>query len=300
MLQEIKADKDNFNLFTGEFIMNLLEIRNFLNAGNTPGGPEVYHISSVVLPVQQRFQTFKVSDLNIFYESNSLNQLLNGEKGSSLKIENDTWQAGSVFHLMDQPEFYKGFHLDPDILICEDMGNEQADFIAVDSKARKIVQIHCKCIGELDDTKSHIKPESLSANKLHEVASQVLKNLRFYESSQGISQALMKRWNKKLSEKLDRLRLPRGGDIKQAAEAIHELLRSTDTRKEVWIVIGNCYRSDKLIQAITSDNLPDYPTIQLLYLLQSCYTNAQMVGAQLKVITGSLEEPKTKTVALKK
>ena len=236
-----------------------------------------------------------VSDLNIFYESNSLNHLLNGEKGSSHKIANGTWQTGSVFYVMDQVEFYRKLHLDPDILICEDMGDEQADFIAVDSKARKIAQIHCKCIGEVDETKSHVKLESLSANKLHEVASQVLKNLRFYELSQGISQSLVKRWGGKWHGELNRLRMPLGGNIKQAIEVIHEMLRSTDTRKEVWIVMGNCYKSNKLMKAIRSDDLPEYHTIQLLYLLHSCYTNAQMVGAQLKVITGGLEEPKTVT-----
>jgi len=52
-------------------------------------------------------------------------------------------------------------------------------------------------------------------------------------------------------------------------------------------MLGNSFTYDELNNAIDGDKKPKYHIIQMLYLLRTCFSSVQMIGAQLKIITRS-------------
>jgi hypothetical protein len=83
------------------------------------------------------------------------------------------WTNNTLFGIireLGEPAGLREFFGDPDILICDDMRTEAADFIMANTKKRRIVFIHAKA-------NSIKKPYSASA--LQEVISQATKNINY-------------------------------------------------------------------------------------------------------------------------
>jgi hypothetical protein len=233
----------------------------------------------------------RISNLDIFAGSPFLNGITKKEKGLLDKVshklvldEDGLWAKKSVFRAMIQDRFYTELHFHPDIIICEDLGDERADFIAVDLRQKKIAQIHCKNGGD--------SMGALTAGKLHEVVSQVQKNLGFFEPSARIGSDLETKWKGKWEDKVERIyKAPTDCAPGQTINEIRSLLRSNSVQKEVWVVMGNTYAPTEIPAAIVNNKPPRHSVIQMLYLLHACVSSVQMVGAQLKVITGTADEP---------
>lgn len=231
----------------------------------------------------------RVRELDIFAGSRFMDHITKGEKGKwneklrLVEIEGDTWATGSIFRGTDDASFYTQLGLTPDVLICEDLGDERADFLAFDFNDGKIAQVHCKNCG---DTMGE-----LSAGKLHEVISQVQKNLGFFEPSARIDPGLVGKWRGNWDDRLPRLRRhPEGWTFDQTIRKVRDLMRSTNVQKEVWVVMGNACSPTKLPAAVKGTTLPRHSIIQMLYLLHVCVSSVHMVGAQLKVVTGTVKE----------
>ena len=85
-----------------------------------------------------------------------------------------SWQAGSLFAFLDQVLTGKmdntslgtGFKA----VVCDDMGTECADFIALEPEMDRAVFVHAKAIAD---------NPGVSASKLHDVCAQAVKNLEF-------------------------------------------------------------------------------------------------------------------------
>lgn len=204
------------------------------------------------------------------------------EKGEEGVIGHNTWQDGSVFHLIDKGKMlYELGELEPQILVCEDLGTEYADFIAADLDHQRVALIHAKQCGS-----------GLSAGDLHIVNSQVTKNLEFLNPTGSVAPDRGRKWDqlwkwrKSDPEKkgLKRIRRsPAGVAVKGASvfKEIQKLIRRPSTEKEVWIVLGGGFSISELKEQLKET--PPYHVVHLAYLLQSCNANVSSVGAKLRI-----------------
>lgn len=207
------------------------------------------------------------------------------EKGPEGQIGRQTWANKSIFRVIDKNKhFYTLGELEPHILICEDMGTEYADFIAVDLKHNRVALIHAKqCKG------------GLSAGDLHILNSQVTKNLEFLNPTGSVGPERGHRWNQlwkwvktdRANKGLKRIRYVPAGmpdDGASIFELVQNLIRRPSTEKEVWMVLGNGFSIKEFTKELDKDK-PPYHVVHLAYLLQSCNANVSSVGARLRVFT---------------
>ena len=99
----------------------------------------------------------KDSILNVFEEHESLKSIVS-EKGK-LSKNSRSFSQDSIFYFVE--ELFK----DAEILVCDDLGNEWADHIALNGNSISFIHSKCK-----DDT-------SLSASNFQEVVGQAIKNI---------------------------------------------------------------------------------------------------------------------------
>ncbi len=198
------------------------------------------------------------------------------EKGAPGSTCKKTWPDGSIFELIDHKPVGLLRAADwpnLDYLICEDMGTETADFVAVDQRNRRLALLHAK----YDGSKS-------GASAFQIVSAQATKNLEFFNPTGNFVPDQTARWSAKWQNQLPRIRPRFGGRVQNIVQDIDDLLRSSDVQKEVWIILGRGFSKSGLLTQLAADN-PPYHMIQLAYLLQACNANASSVGARLKVFT---------------
>lgn len=216
-----------------------------------------------------------------------------GKKTKKYKYDksNGTWAQGSLFHFIDKnPILFQqaGWKHNEIYLVCDDMGEETADFVAIDPKRDRVAVIHAKC-GKKEGG-------SFSATDFKEVSSQVVKNLGLFNPATPYSPDLLSRWRKKWPANgkngagLDRIR--RGPSemkpsLKEVIEALYRVLSSPSSDKEAWIVNSYGIRPDDLKKLLkeTENNksLPRYNIIQLLYLMHSCNSAVSSQRARLRI-----------------
>jgi hypothetical protein len=96
------------------------------------------------------------------------------EKGSA-KRNLTAWATDTVFGVIIDPKGIRGELGKIDLLICDDMETEAADFVAVNFNPPRVVFIHAKH----SKTKKG-NARKVSAGALHEVVSQAQKNLHHF------------------------------------------------------------------------------------------------------------------------
>jgi hypothetical protein len=84
------------------------------------------------------------------------------------------WGAGSAFEVVETKLVPDDFQGDYAGLLCTDMGNEPADFIAWGKKRVAFVHAKSKSLERKDEERGGVAPSAL-----HEVVSQAIKNLRY-------------------------------------------------------------------------------------------------------------------------
>src|SRR5207247_3593633 len=97
------------------------------------------------------------------------------EKGCPGSAGPNGWEQGTLFSVIDTLGSGTGMRTPftgVSLLVCDDMGTEIADFIALDESSHRVMAIHAKAF-------STAKP--LSASALHEISSQALKNLGYLQ-----------------------------------------------------------------------------------------------------------------------
>jgi hypothetical protein len=225
----------------------------------------------------------RMDNLELLFGIGQLERI-KSEKGKEGIIGHNTWQDGSVFHLIDKGKtLYELGELNPQILVCEDLGPEYADFIAADLDHQRVALIHAKQCGS-----------GLSASDLHIVNSQVIKNLEFLNPTGSVAPDRGRKWDQLWkwrttdSDKkgLKRIRRsPAGVAVRGASifKEIQELIRRPSTEKEVWVVLGGGFSISALKKQLEAT--PPYHVVHLAYLLQSCNANVSSVGAKLRIFT---------------
>ena len=187
------------------------------------------------------------------------------------------WPSKTVFAIIDNrkngmisAEFGKA-----DLVICDDLGDEIADFIAVDFRDHRIALIHAKAGKSV-----------FSASALHEVVSQALKNLSFLAKRRD-PPTRVSNWTRSASwgSNIKRWRhgdrrLPTGSRLWEKIR--REVIDNPQSKIEVWLVLGNILQRQRLLEKLgagTRDNV----TGQFVYLLSSLRSTCAQHGAKVRI-----------------
>ena len=221
--------------------------------------------------------------LNIFEPMAALGNVYS-EKGPEGSATKDGWHPSSVFHVIDS----RGTQADQgyddslaralegtDILICDDLQKEVADFIAASCKEQRVVFMHAKA-----------DPKVLSASAFHDVCAQALKNLEplnpYYNWTPPNLSLWEKPWRRSGQEYVEQ-RIRKGeGTAQELWKAIRNIIRNPAAIREVWIVYGKGFSLNKLREEQLKDNpLPE--AVQLLYLLQSTWASLASLNVRFRI-----------------
>lgn len=205
------------------------------------------------------------------------------EKITSEKGDLTGWSASSVFGaITDKAKVFRDAKWMPEILVCNDVGApEIADFFGLSDKAKKIVMIHAKKAKE---------GSKLSASSFHEVCSQAVRYLGFFNPSDTQTKLgeakIDAKWNPDVAKYKEQKRLvwsPAGIDAKAAFQKFTAAISDPTYSREVWLVMGNGLSQGGFVKAVEKKT-PKPNEREMSYLLQSTWCAAASVGASLKVV----------------
>jgi hypothetical protein len=201
------------------------------------------------------------------------------EKG--ILTDPEGWDEDTLFGIIaryGEPAGLKqDFFGEPDILVCDDMGTESADFILGNTKERRVVFIHAKASST---------PHPASASALQEVVGQATKNINFLGMFSDEAPANLGRWDEPWKNK-DALcttpRIRRGfGKGQKTWEHIHAIIRHPLADREVWLFLGQMLSRSRF-EALLRKEPVGAEALQAAYLLFATLTNVASVGAKLRV-----------------
>lgn len=234
--------------------------------------------------------------INILLNSDKVFSNIISEKGKTCKEDNSGWEDGSLFELIRT--LGKGTGISkiigqPDILICDDLGAEIADFVMRyehKNKPSKIVLLHAKA-----SNKSLSDNGGVSATKLQDVCSQASKNLNYISLYNELVPAKIDKWNEKWTDGDNHVsgfvetRLFHHGKNKYLGQSgkeiwnrINKLTKDPYTEREVWLFLGNILSKKVFWDKISQDN-PNRFAIQVAYKLHETLTSIASVGGKLRV-----------------
>ena len=202
------------------------------------------------------------SFLKVFKPFSELERI-SSEKGEVNEFST-TFEEDSLFYFIDNTladEF--------DYLVCDDMGNEWADFISIENNKR-ITFIHAKS-GD----------ERLSASDFHDIVGQAQKNLgNLFDVSE--LERKIKNWKNPFKKsKIERLRC---GD---SLESLHDMYETTllapNVRHRVYLVVDFISKSnlEEALQKLKEGKTAKHQVVQLLWLLSSLVLSCQEMGVEI-------------------
>jgi superfamily II DNA or RNA helicase len=176
-----------------------------------------------------------------------------------------------------EEQFKRSVGFNPTLLVCDDMDKESADFLLASEDEGVVALVHAKA-------SSSRRPYSASA--LQEVCAQAQKNSNLFSFFSLAEPSNLARWNRphrfnSLSVR-DRVRIPRGESAEAVWERLKDLLLNPQTRKEIWIVLGNTLSNSEVREQIQSPT-PVPEVIQLNHLIETTIANAGSLGAKLRI-----------------
>jgi hypothetical protein len=194
------------------------------------------------------------------------------------------WPAGSLFNEIDlnlrQGEAGNAFGPKYGALVCDDLDDETADFIAIDKgKAGadgRVAVIHAKW-------KSG--NPGVSASHLYDVCSQAVKNLAYLKVDSQELPGTGQKWNRPWKLKPGSVKRIRSGpDTGAEFRTLFRDVRSRpSTRREVWLVLGGGVLSSKAL-ATEFSRVPIQPhVLQTYHLLLSTFSQCLSIGVDLKI-----------------
>ena len=234
----------------------------------------------------------QLSLFDLFFPIKELG-IISSEKGRTTVNSGEAWSPNSLFGFIDalgrvggdDTIFTKELGGAIDYVICDDSGdNETCDFIIGSVALKKVIFVHAKAY-------SHGRKRSASA--FQEVFGQAIKNLSYLVPTEINSPPNLHLWdngwsayvgkddhNQSITLKIHR-RIRRGkGPGLDIWNSIKQLIRNPTASREVWIVLGNAF-SLKEFQKLHQAKEPE--TIQIIYMLQSTWSNINKVATQFKI-----------------
>jgi superfamily II DNA or RNA helicase len=227
--------------------------------------------------------TGRKADVELARVLESINDLdvLETEKGdASASANGKTWHPTSVFGWLDGGA--KGTPLSEwldgaDILVCDDMQTEAADFILGDSKRHRVAFIHAKAQRE----RSYV-----SAKKLAQVTAQAVKNLDYLNMFSMKDPPNVGIWSGDWKEpSIGKVK----GRIRRGAKSgpkiwsmLKRLIQDPQTERQVWIVCARSLSAGEFAKEAHKSN-PSAEAIQVLYSIQSTWSAVASIGARLRL-----------------
>lgn len=162
-----------------------------------------------------------------------------------------------------------------DVLVCDDLGDEWADFIGLNTQARppSINFYHGKH-GDL----------TLGASSFHVSVSQAEKNLGRMAMHPEAMEAKYGGWvanyaGPKVQSSI--ARIVRGGEIAEVRQRIDEVRQAPDVVKHVYIVTSSLSKAqvEAAFQALAEGGRPSAHFVQLYWLLMAYYSSCAEMGA---------------------
>jgi len=202
-------------------------------------------------------------------------------------LNDDTWDPNSLFGIianLGRTTAVSDCFGDPDIVICDDVGTEIADYIYCDIKSPKVIFIHAKASS---DTITH----KCSTSKLHDVCGQATKNLGYLAMFNDNPPSKLNSWQKpwkakvndgqgKVSSRIVKVHKKMSPNL--IWRQIRDCINNPQVEKEVWLFLGNIISQEHFEKELAK-NKPAPNVIQAAYLLHATMADAASVGAKLKV-----------------
>ncbi|WP_371435198.1 DEAD/DEAH box helicase [Polaromonas sp.] len=164
-------------------------------------------------------------------------------------------------------------------LVCDDLGTECADFVAVNFTTRQLAFIHAK-VGS---------SSGISASAFHDVVSQALKNLVYLSPGRAMPEGVsswtsVKKWNGTAVPRL--VKKPPGGlEGKKLWESIRKnIIGTANAQLYVVLATSGCCNQKILRKAIENPVRRTAETGQLMHLLDALNGTAGTLGAQLEIL----------------
>lgn len=192
------------------------------------------------------------------------------------------WKRDSVFGAIhDRTQVFTSAKWTPEILVCNDVGSpEIADFFALCETTKRIVMIHGKKARE---------GSSMSASAFHEVCSQAVRYLGFFNPTDKETKLTTKKisddWCPSAADhpKLKRLVWAKGNPTpSEVSKKFTAAIEDPTFGREVWLVMGNGL-SQKLFEQAVAKTKPKPNEREISYLFQSTWCAVASVGASLRV-----------------
>jgi hypothetical protein len=248
-----------------------------------------YTLGAFYTPIIQfgsRYDDDKIGLLKVLHPFACL-ESTGSERGMACLTNRSGWDARSLFSIVALLGVGHGMEAefgDPDIVVCDDLGTEAADFILGYTKEKRVIFIHCKGKG---NNGSH---GEYSASALQDVCGQATKNLRYFSrfgsdvppkakdwatkdwSAAGISGSVKKRIRKG----------PAGRNGKELWGDIQTIIRDPYAELEVWLFLGRMLKKCEFEKQLTKAQ-PAPEAQQAAFLLFSTMNDVASVGGRLKV-----------------
>lgn len=241
-----------------------------------------------------KYDDDQIGLLKILYPFEALDTV-GSEKGQTCAEDGSAWDANSLFSIIDL--LGVGYELEalfgtPDIVVCDDMGTEAADFILADTTENKVVFIHAK-------GNSSGKARKYAASPLQEVCGQATKNLKYFARFGTDEPPRTRRWHtdvwrttkaktgniKPIGHVTSRLR-KKPADVTTGLDTwkkIRTIIRNPNAELEVWLFLGRLLSASSIEEQLTKKK-PSAEAQQAAYLLFSTMNDVASVGARLRVI----------------
>jgi hypothetical protein len=212
---------------------------------------------------------------------------IGSEKGINCREDETGWDTNSLFNIIDQSG--RGFNLEeqfdaPDIIVCDDMGTEAADFIIANDSLKRVVFIHAK--GNNGAEKYY------SASALHDVCGQATKNLKYFNRFVNNAPPKAEKWHKSgwsdpsntTGKVKDRIRrnTTTASTGSKLWQNIFKIISSPNADMQVWLFLGRLFSKSRF-QSELERAKPRTEAIQAAYLLFSTMNDVASVGARLKI-----------------
>ena len=205
------------------------------------------------------------------------------EKGD-LKTPAQTWPSGSLFRLIDRSlrpaarnhpfgEPFAG-------LVCDDLGTEVADFIAIDdATAGAVASRAVFIIAKHQDG----NPE-VSASALYDVCGQAAKNLSYLKGDARDLPGSPQKWNNDWRLEGGRVARIRAGGPAAALRSMFARVRANpNAQRAVWMMLGGGMLSRNALEQALARTTPLPHVLQFVHLVLSVYASCQSIGAEFRI-----------------
>lgn len=211
--------------------------------------------------------------LRYFFEENNMINA-NSEKGTFMK-DSISFSDDSIFNILEKRLDLLGY---TDI-ICDDLGNERADYIAFDENRLSFFHAKYKQVDRNRGKKS--------ASALHDVVSQALKNLVFLDNIENINldQIYKNKWsnkyiNNEITTQINRIRKSANDD--SIATRLQETNRQINVQRYMVLVVN--FISKIEITNYIQNQSTDTQIQQIIWLLSSFISTCQEMNIIPQII----------------